>query len=284
MKIGFIGLGLMGNPMAKNILKAGFDLTVYNRTLSKTKELKQLGATVAATPQDLAQNSEVIITMVTGPKDVEAVLFGKNGVIKAKQKGLIVIDMGTIGPKAAKNMAKKLKTHWIEYLDAPVTGSTPKAITGELTVFIGGKQKTFEKVKPVILAMGKNLNYMGPNGNGQAIKMVNNYLLAATVAAMGEAMILSDKLKLTRSQTGAALKSGVALSPMMLLKLENHIARKYPLLFSTANMSKDVTLALNELTNKKSLPILGLLEKLYSKANRTKLSSQDYATIIKILN
>lgn len=284
MKIGFIGLGLMGNPMAKNILKAGFDLTVYNRTKSKTKELKQLGASVAASPKDLAQNSEVIITMVTGPKDVESVLFGKNGMIKAKKKGLIVIDMGTIGPKAAKNMAKKLKTYGIEYLDAPVTGSTPKAITGELTVFIGGKQKTFEKVKPVILAMGKNLNYMGSNGNGQAIKMVNNYLLAATVAAMGEAMILSDKLKLTRPQTGAALKSGVALSPMMLLKLENHIAKKYPLLFSTANMSKDVTLALNELTNKKSLPLLALLAKLFAKANKTKLSSQDYATIIKIFN
>lgn len=282
MKIGFIGLGLMGNPMAKNILKAGFELTVYNRTKNKTTELKKLGAKVAALPQELAVNSDVIITMVTAPKDLEVVLFGKNGVVKSAKPGQVVIDMETIGPKAAKRVAKKLAGYRVEFLDAPVTGSTPKAITGELTIFIGGKKPVFEKVKPVFLAMGKNLNYMGPTGSGQAIKMVNNYLLAATVAAMGEAIILSDKLKLTRTQTGAALKSGVALSPMMLLKLENHIAGKYPLLFSTANMSKDVTLALNELKNKKSLPLLALLEKLYAKANKTKLTSQDYATIIKV--
>lgn len=281
MKIGFIGLGLMGNPMAKNILKAGFELTVYNRTKAKTAELKKLGSKVAASPEELATASDVVITMVTGPKDVEAVLFGNHGVVEAKKKNLIVIDMGTIGPKAAKKIAKKLSGYGIEFLDAPVTGSTPKAITGELTMFIGGKKSVFEKVKPVLLAMGKNLNYMGPTGSGQAIKMVNNYLLAATVAAIGEAMILSDKLKLSRAQTGAALKSGVALSSMMLLKLENHIAGTYPLLFSTTNMSKDVSLALNELGNKKSLPLLALLEKLYAKANKTKLSSQDYATIIK---
>ena len=283
MKVGFIGLGLMGNPMAKNILKAGFDLTVYNRTKSKTNELKQLGAAVAASPQDLAATNDVIITMVTAPKDVESVLFGKNGVVKTAKKGQVVINMETIGPKAAKQIAKKLTVYGREFLDAPVTGSTPKAITGELTIFIGGKKTVFAKMKPIFLAMGKNLNYMGPTGSVQAIKMVNNYLMAATVAAMGEAMILSDKLKLTRSQTGAALKSGIALSPMMLLKLENHIANKYPLLFSTANMSKDVSLALNELTNKKSLPLLALLEKLYAKANKTKFSSQDYATIINIL-
>lgn len=283
MKVGFIGLGLMGNPMAKNILKSGFELTVYNRTKTKTAELKKLGAAVADSPKTLAANSDVIITMVTAPKDVVAVLFGNHGVVKAKKKDLVIIDCSTIGPKAAKTIAKKLAGYGIEFIDCPVTGSTPKAITGELTIFIGGKKSIIEKVKPILLAMGKTLNYMGPSGSGQAIKMVNNYLLAATVAALGEAMILSDKLKLTRTQTGAALKTGVALSPMMLLKLENHIAETYPLLFSTANMSKDVTLALNELTNKKSLPLLALLEKLYAKANKTKLSSQDYATIIKIL-
>ena len=283
MKIGFIGLGLMGNPMAKNILKAGFPLTIYNRTLAKTKELKQLGAAVASSPKTLVEKADVIITMVTGPKDVESVLFGKNGVTKSNQKNLIVIDMSTIGPKAAKNIAKKLQIKGIEFLDAPVTGSTPKAITGELTIFIGGKQEVFEKVKPVLLAMGKNLNYMGPTGSGQAIKMVNNYLLAATIAALAEGIILSDKLNLPRTKTASALSSGVALSPMMSLKLLNHVNNQYSLLFSTANMKKDLSLALSELTNKKSLPILQLVEKMYSKANKTELSNKDYSEIIKIL-
>lgn len=283
MKVGFIGLGLMGNPMAKNILKSGFPLTVYNRTKTKTTELQKLGAKIANSPKEVAVNADLIITMVTGPKDVEAVLFGKNGATKAARKNQVVIDTSTIGPAAAKRIAKKLAKFGIEFIDCPVTGSTPKAITGELTMFIGGKQPVVNKVMPVLKAMGKTFNYMGPTGSGQAIKMVNNYLLAATVATLGEAIILSDKLKLSRTQTAAALRSGVALSPMMEMKLENHVVKSYPLLFSIANMSKDVSLALNELKNKKSLPLLALTQKLYSKANRTKLSSQDYATIIKML-
>lgn len=272
----------MGNPMAKNILKAGFKLTVYNRTKSKTKELKNLGAKVAASPQDLAKNTDVIITMVTGPKDIEAVLFGKNGVVKTIKKGQVVIDTSTIGPSTAKKIAKKLNRFGVDFIDCPVTGSTPKAITGELTMFIGGHKKTVAKVMPVLKAMGKTFNYMGPTGAGQAIKMVNNYLLAGTVAVLAEAMILSDKLGLSRAQTATALKTGVALSPMMLLKLENHVKKEYPLLFSTANMTKDVNLAQKELKNKNSLPLLALTKNLYAKANKTKLSSQDYATIIKM--
>lgn len=283
MKIGFIGVGLMGNPMAKNILKAGFTLTVYNRTQSKTKELKSLGAKVAKTPQELAKQSDVIITMITAGKDVEEVLFGKNGIVDGAKKGLIIIDMGTIGPTYAKKIAQKLQKYNIEYLDAPVTGSTPGAINGTLTIFVGGKKEIFEKVKPVFLAMGKTLHYMGANGMGQAIKMINNFILAACFETLSECMLLADVMKLPRDKVSEVLQTVPAASPMMKLKLPSYITEDFPLLFSMVNMSKDVTLALKELkkTNKK-LPTLENMEKLYKKALK-KYADEDFTAIIKTL-
>src|SRR4051812_36349085 len=126
MNVGFIGLGLMGNPMAKNILKKGFPLTVYNRSKEKMKELTDLGAAIADSPKELASNVDVVITMVTAGKDVEDVLFGINGITEAAKPGLTIIDMSTIGPTSAKSLASKLKEHKIHFIDAPVTGSTPK--------------------------------------------------------------------------------------------------------------------------------------------------------------
>jgi 3-hydroxyisobutyrate dehydrogenase-like beta-hydroxyacid dehydrogenase len=179
-KVGFIGLGLMGNPMAKNILKKGFSLTVYNRTKEKTVDLVSLGALVADSPAVLAKEVDVIITMVTSGKDVAEVLFGKNGVAQGAKKGLIVIDMSTIGPTTAKDISQKLHKHGIAFLDAPVTGSTPKAISGELTIFVGGEKEILDSVYGVLSAMGTNIVYLGQAGSGQAIKLINNSPYAKT--------------------------------------------------------------------------------------------------------
>lgn len=135
LKVGFIGLGLMGNPMAKNILKSGFSLSVYNRSKERTKEFKKLGAEIYDSPKELAENVDVIVSMITGPKDVEDVFLGKSGVAKGAKKGLIAIDMSTIGPAAAKNIYKNLQKQEISFLDAPVTGSVIRAVSGELTIF-----------------------------------------------------------------------------------------------------------------------------------------------------
>ncbi|MBI2611416.1 NAD(P)-dependent oxidoreductase [Candidatus Gottesmanbacteria bacterium] len=280
MKVGFIGLGLMGMPMSKNIIKAGFDLTVYNRTLSKSKQL-QNSAKTAKSPQELAKIVDVIITMVTAGKDVEEVLFGKNGVVKDAKKGLIVVDMSTIGPTYAKRIAKKLEKYSIKFLDAPVTGSTPKAITGELTIFIGGNRDVYEKVKSVLMAMGKNHHYMGPNGSGQAMKMINNQVLATTIEGLAEGMILADSMKISREKVAAVLKTVPAMSPMMNLKLPNYVNNTYPLLFSMANMSKDLTLALAEVKRDK-FPVLKRLEAEFRKATK-KYANEDFTVIIKEL-
>lgn len=284
LSVGFIGLGLMGEPMARNILKKGFPLTVYNRTASRVKALQKLGAQVADSPQHLASQVDVVITMVTAAKDVEDVLFGSKGVAKGARKGLVVIDMSTIGRISAISIASKLKEYGIEFVDAPVTGSTPKAITGELTIFIGASKKTYEKIKEILSAMGTNLQYMGENGSGQAIKLINNYIVAATITALAEGMVLADVLRLSREKVGEVLKTVPAMSAFMNLKIDNFVSNKFPLLFSASNMKKDVSLAQQEAKKERvQLPILSTVEKLYSKALK-KYANQDMSTIIKIID
>lgn len=284
LRIGFIGLGLMGNPMAKNILKAGFPLKVYNRTKEKTKNFVKLGVNSASTPSNLAQDVDVVITMVTAAKDVEAVLFGKNGVVEKAKKGLTVIDMSTVGPSAAKKIAQKLSNFQIDFIDAPVTGSTPKAITGELTIFVGGKEDIFNKAKPVLSAMGANIHYMGPVGSGQAIKLINNHLIATSIVALAEGILLADTMGLSRKKAGEVLKTVPAMSGFMNLRLPNFVNNKYPLLFSTANMRKDLLLAMGEANKgKRALPTLTTIVKLYDKAMKQGLAEQDMSEVIKIL-
>lgn len=274
----------MGNPMAKNIHKAGFDLHVFNRNKKKTEEFKQLGAKVHETIKDLTNEVDVIVTMVTGPKDVKEVLFGENGVVTAGKKALTVIDMSTIGPAAAIEIARKLKKHGVHFVDAPVTGSVPRAITGELTIFIGGAKDVVEKVKPVLSAMGKTLHHIGENGAGQGVKLVNNHLVAATVSALAEGMLLGDILKIKREKLASALGETPAFSPFMKLKLPNFVKNNFPTLFSVANMQKDLSLAKKEVQKvKKNLPVLTLIEKFFKRGIAQNIAQEDISAIVKVM-
>lgn len=276
----------MGRPMAKNLLKAGFSLSVYNRTRSKTEEFRNLGCKMFATPKELAQNSEIIISMVTGPKDVKEIHLGKNGIVEGIHKGLIVIDMSTIGPKAAIEVADKFKNNNIDFLDAPVTGSVPKAVTGELTIFIGGKKEIFEKVRDVFSAMGKNLQYMGSSGSGQAIKLVNNMIAAIEVVGLAEGMLLADSLNLPREKVASALENAPLTSPYLRMKFANFVKENYEVAFSMKNMRKDLRLALLVLSgNNKNLklPILQLTEKLLTIGVEKGLGEKDLSAVIKVL-
>ncbi len=284
MKIGFIGLGLMGKPMAKNIHKAGFDLHVFNRSKKKTDEFKKLGAKVHNEIKDLAKEVDVIVTMVTGPKDVKEVLFGKNGIVSTGKRALTIIDMSTIGQTAAIEIAQKLKKYGIHFVDAPVTGSVPRAVTGELTVFIGGAREVVERIKPVLSAMGKTLHHIGENGAGQAVKLVNNHLVAATISALAEGMLLGDILKIKREKLAAALGDTPAFSPFMKLKLPNFVKNNFPTLFSIANMRKDLSLAKKEVQKvKKNLPVLSLIEKFFKSGVKKNLTHEDISAVIKVM-
>lgn len=284
MKVGFIGLGLMGSPMAKNILAVGFPLTIFNRTASKTKILHKMGVKVTVSPEALAENSNVVITMVTAGKDVEEILFGKNGVVAGAKKGTVVIDMSTIGPTYAKTISSKLMKKGIDFIDAPVTGGIQKAESGELTIFIGGKEKVYKRVRKVLQAMGKFLIYMGETGSGQAMKIVNNQLHSAGIIALSEGMLLSYSLGLKRNKVVQALTTSPAMSPTMSIVAPNYETAKYPVRFSIANLSKDVTLAKEEARKVKlDLQLMETTEKIYRKAVKSKLGKEDFSAIIKII-
>lgn len=287
LKVGFIGLGLMGKPMALNIFKKGFSLSVYNRNPKRLTDFKKLGIKTCPSPALLAANSDVIITMVTGPEDVKEVMLGKKGISTHTRPGLarlIAIDMSTIGPTAAKKVSKRLKKKGIEFIDAPVTGSTDKATSGELVIFAGGEKKVLEKVKPILEAMGTEINHMGPVGSGQAIKLVNNLIGGESFAVISEAFTLGLSLGLTKKQIYEALKNTFGLSPIMKRKMPMIVEGKYPVSFTVLNMRKDLKLGLTEKSATTSLPLLKVSEAIYKKTIDSGFGEEDTAAIFKIIS
>jgi 3-hydroxyisobutyrate dehydrogenase-like beta-hydroxyacid dehydrogenase len=286
MKVGFIGLGLMGIPMAKNLHKAGFLTAVYNRNPKKAKEFENLGVTIYSTPHELAASVDVVVSCVTGPKDVHDVYLGKGGVAVGAQKGLIAVDMSTIGAKAAAEVGADLKQMGIVFMDAPVTGGTGGAEKGTLAIFVGGEKSIYEKILPVLEAMGNNIHYMGKSGLGQATKLVNNLIVGETTIALAEGFLLGESLGLKRKQIQEALENVFAISPAMKTKMPSMVANKFPVTFSVANLRKDLKLAKDE--NKGSdlgysLPSLNVAEKMYKKGMDSGVGGEDVAAVIKVI-
>lgn len=214
-RVGFIGAGIMGQPMARNLLSAGFSLTVFNRTRSKCRPLVEAGASEAVTCAELARSSQVIITMVSDTPDVEQVLFGPDGVWDGLAPGKIVIDMSTISPQATERFAARLKDKGCQMLDAPVSGGQQGAIAGTLSIMVGGDQQTFEQCLPIFQAMGQKIVYMGPSGYGQRAKMVNQVVAALTIVAMTEGLHLAKRLGLDLVKVLDVVSSGAAGSWML---------------------------------------------------------------------
>jgi len=212
MRIGFIGLGIMGKPMALNLIKAGHSLTVYNRTPVKCSPLVDAGARRADSPREAAEGSEIVITIVSDTPDVESVLFGPGGVAEGAGDGAIVIDMSTISPNATIGFAKRLSEQRCEMLDGPVTGGEKGAIEGTLTIMVGGKRDVFEKCLGVFQTMGKNIVYTGPSGNGQKTKLVNQIICACNIVSMTEGLRFAELSGLDLETTFRVVSSGSAAS------------------------------------------------------------------------
>jgi 3-hydroxyisobutyrate dehydrogenase len=192
-RIAFLGLGIMGLPMAGHLLKAGFPVTVYNRTAGRAKDLVQAGARQAAAPAQAASGADFVISMVTDGPDVEQVLLGPDGAVHGARPGAVFIDMSTISPETARNLADTLSRHRIEFLDAPVSGGDVGARNATLTIMVGGKQEVFEKARPVFEVLGKRLTHIGPAGSGQVVKACNQAVTAVNLLAVCEAMVLAEK-------------------------------------------------------------------------------------------
>ena len=214
-KIGFIGLGIMGKPMSKNLLKAGYELVVLDRNQSAVDEIVALGAKSAATPKEVAQQVEAIITMLPNSPHVKEVVLGENGVIEGAKEGLVVIDMSSIAPLVSREIYEALKEKGVKMIDAPVSGGEPKAIDGTMSVMVGGDKELFDACYDVMDAMAGSVDYTGEIGAGNITKLANQTIVALNIAAMSEAYILATKAGVDPELVYQAIRGGLAGSTVL---------------------------------------------------------------------
>lgn len=243
-KIGFIGLGIMGKPMCRNLMKAGYDLTVYNRSRGKVDEMVAEGAVGAGSPKEVAEQTDIIITIVTDTPDVEQVVLGENGILEGAREGQVVIDMSTISPSVTQEIASRLNAKGVEMLDAPVSGGDKGAIEGTLSIMVGGKEAVFNRCLPVLQAMGKNINLIGGNGAGQMTKLCNQVAVSITNLAMAEALLLGAKAGLNLEKMLAAISGGAAGSWQLSNLAPRILKRDFAPGFMVKLQQKDLRLVL----------------------------------------
>ncbi len=227
MKIGFIGLGIMGKPMSKNLLKAGYELVVFDLVKDAVAEVVAAGAKAAITPKEVAQQTDFIITMLPNSPHVKQVILGPNGVIEGVRRGSIVADMSSIAPLVSREVAAKLVEKGIEMLDAPVSGGEPKAIEGTLSVMVGGKKEVFDKAYAILKAMAASVVLTGDVGAGNVTKLANQIIVALNIAAMSEALVLATKAGVAPELVYQAIRGGLAGSTVLDAKAPLVMDRKF---------------------------------------------------------
>ena len=272
-RIGFAGLGTMGAAMAANLARAGFPLTVWNRTTGRAGPLLELGAKGASTPGALAAESDVVVICVSDSPDVEQVLFGSNGIAATIRPGSLVIDCSTISPTVTWNAAQRLSEQQVQLVDAPVSGGSEGAQKATLTIFVGGEPAAVDRARPILEALGKTITHLGPSGSGQAAKAVNQVILAGTYLGVAEGIVLALKSGLDVEQVVGALGGGAAQSWVLANRSGRMIANEYPLGFKTALHRKDLQIALDLAADVgAALPISALCVQI-----ETSLIAQGYA-------
>jgi 3-hydroxyisobutyrate dehydrogenase len=244
-RIGFLGLGTMGAAMAANLARNGFAVTAWNRTDRRIPALDELGVARAATPAEVARATDSVVVCVSDTPDVEAVLFGPEGVAAGAREGQLVIDCSTISPSATRDFAGRLRSQGVDLVDAPVSGGSEGAQKATLTIFCGGDGAAVERARPILAAMGKTITHVGPSGSGQAVKAVNQVILAGTYLGVAEGIVLALKAGLDVGQVVEALGGGAAQSWVLANRSGRMIENDYPLGFKVALHRKDLGIALD---------------------------------------
>lgn len=278
--IGFIGLGLMGKPMARNLLKAGFPLVVWNRTAAKTEDLVREGAKLAANPREAAAQADVLVTIVSDPPALEDVLWGADGALDGLRRGSMLVDSSTVTPDLERRVAAACAERGVDFLDAPVTGGTWGAEKGELVFMIGGEAEVLERAKPVLSAMGKKLFLLGPNGAGQTVKLAMNLLLAVEVDALAESLALVTAAGIPGESFVEVMQSGMGRAPVLDVKAPLILKDEFPASFPLRLMHKDVRLAL-ELARQRgvTLPVAAAAYATYSAVKDASKDDPDFAAV-----
>lgn len=279
-RVGVIGLGIMGSGMAANLLRAGFDVTVYNRTPARAEPLRSKGARVARSPAELASQCQAVITMVSDVPALEQVLLGPQGALAGASPGTLFIDSSTVTPEASLRMAQEARRRGCEYLDAPVVGSKQAAQEGQLVFMVGGPEEAFERARPLFAAMGRAAYRVGPNGHGSAIKLINNMIAGVTMAALAEGAALAQAAGIAPDALLQVLSDSVIASPFLKSKLVKALQGDFSTHFALTLMQKDLRYFL-ELAGQEDrfTPTAALVAQLYRAARLAGWGELDTAAL-----
>jgi 3-hydroxyisobutyrate dehydrogenase-like beta-hydroxyacid dehydrogenase len=284
-RVAFLGLGIMGYPMAANLARAGFELSVWNRTRTRADRFAtEFPAHVAHSPAAAADRGDVTISMVPDVPEVEEVLLGPRGAVQGMRSGGMAIDMSTISPSASVSIGERLGEEGIDFLDAPVTGSRPRAEDGTLTIMVGGPERCFERGRPVLEAMGKLIVHVGPQGHGSMVKLLNNTTAAVNALAVAEALVAARAAGVDPDALRQVMAAGSGGSAMLDLKAGPMLEHDFTPLFKLGHMLKDVRHCLAEADRLGARMELGrAAESAYSQADRKELGEQDFAAVVEVV-
>jgi len=283
-RIGFVGLGIMGKPMARNLLKAGYALTVYSRRRETVEALMAEGAQGAYSPREVGERSTVVITMVTDTPDVQQVVLGSDGILSSLPSGETIIDMSTISPTATREIAVATQTKGIHFLDAPVSGGEGGAIAGTLSIMVGGEASTFNTCLPILQAMGKNIIHVGPSGSGQLVKLCNQIAVAVTNLAMSEALIFAAKAGVNLELMHQAISGGAAGSWQLSNLAPRIFQRDFAPGFMVKLQQKDLRLVLQEADRLQlALPATSLVHNLFNALESMGAENEGTQALVKVL-
>ncbi len=283
-KVGFVGLGLMGRPMARNLVQAGYDLVVYNRSRGKVDELVAEGAEAAEGSREAAENSDIVFTMLPGPPDVREVVAGENGLLMGAREGSLLVDMSTSSPILARELGQTAREQGVGMLDAPVSGGDVGAIEGTLSIMVGGEEEDFERAKPLFEVMGKTVVHVGESGAGQTVKACNQIVVALTIEAVSEALVLASKAGVRPAKVIEALSGGLAGTSVMEVKAAKFLSRDFEPGGKVESHHKDLGIAL-EAGRKHGvpLPVTALVGQMFEALMAKGRSGWDHSSLLTLI-
>jgi 2-hydroxy-3-oxopropionate reductase len=283
-RVGFIGLGIMGMPMARNLMEAGYELVLHNRSPEKAEELGKEGATVAATPREVAEKSDVVITMLPDSPQVREVVAGENGVLEGISEGALIIDMSTISPVVTEELAEAVKEKGASMLDAPVSGGDVGAIEGTLSIMVGGDEADFQRARSLFETMGKTITHVGPVGAGQVTKAANQVVVALTIEAVSEALVLGSAGGVSPEKILDVLSGGLAGNKVMEVKREKFLSHKFDPGFRSELHHKDLGIALAAGREYGVvLPVTAIVDQMLLSMRRKGWGGEDHSALLRII-
>lgn len=283
-RIGFIGLGIMGAPMAENLLKAGYEVTAYNRSRAKVERLAKAGARPAADVAEATADADVVITMLPDSPEVREIVLEPGGVLEHARPGTVFVDMSTIAPETAVAVAEAAREKDVRVLDAPVSGGEQGAVDGSLSIMVGGDAETFDSVQPVLEALGKTIVHVGPHGAGQTVKAANQLIVAGNISLVSEALVLLEASGVDRERALDVLAGGMAGSTVLDRKGATMLARNFKPGFRIDLHDKDMGIAMASARSAGvSLPVTGLVAQLVASARALGYGDLDHSALLRVL-